>query len=81
MCVSSTLVKTVLCFQPSSRAREEITALFAYHVDGIKKIYSSAVFQYENLGPYGGFTFAVHRIQVPLFTSVSCDYLSTFSAY
>lgn len=53
------------------RAREEITSLFASHVDGIKKIYSNTTFRYQNYGPYAGFTFAVHRVQIN--TSSECS--------
>jgi len=49
--------------QKPDRAREEITSLFASHVDGIKKIYFNTLFQYDNMGPFTGFTFAVHRVQ------------------
>lgn len=57
------------------RAREEITSLFASHVDGIKKIYSNTTFKYGDIGPYAGFTFAVHRVQVN--TSSDCSTTST----
>jgi disintegrin and metalloproteinase domain-containing protein 10 len=53
-----------------SRAREEITSLFANHVDGIKKIYQNTIFLWDNLGPFRSFTFAVHRIQIN--TSADC---------
>jgi len=55
----------------AQRAHEEITALFASHVDGIKKIYIDTSFNYDTLGPFYGFTFAVHRIQIN--TTADCD--------
>jgi len=50
--------------QSPARARDEITALFASHVDGMKKIYQQTVFQLGSLGPFTGITFVVYRIQV-----------------
>jgi len=47
-----------------ARAREEITYLFASHVDGIKRIYENTVFNWDKIGPYRSFTFAVLRIQI-----------------
>lgn len=54
----------------NSEVKDEITALFANHVNGIKTVYFNTTFQYGNIGPYKGITFGVHRMQIN--TSDSC---------
>ena len=54
-----------LWLQSDAEAREEITSLFANHVDGIKKIYMKTIFTMGSGQPaYKGFTFQVQRIKV-----------------
>ncbi|KAK2147322.1 hypothetical protein LSH36_559g00017 [Paralvinella palmiformis] len=46
------------------RALDEITSLFAIHVNGIKAIYNPVVFQYGNSPAYSGFNFVVRRVKI-----------------
>jgi disintegrin and metalloproteinase domain-containing protein 10 len=55
------------------RAREEITSLFASHVNGIKKIYEDTIFKSaDNSAAYSGISFVVRRVKINE-TERDCD--------